>query len=298
MLPIRPFAGRIDHGQNPVRLGSWQHLLGVENCPSRKALGGGTANQWTVRFPSRPSTDFSSYSRLTFTCCSPTFTCPAFWTSGGILIEFGATRALLMADAENARWEEWLATNPSPELLKPVHFLKASHHGSINGYHCPLYERLTDPATTIGVVTPFNHGRIKLPTADGVNAVRPHVQQLHCTNAHSARASTSLQWDSPPTTPPRLPAFWTVMIQRKPELGRLLIPAAGARLTPGPPPPLPLEWIAEATKKPELWRLIRPEDRLPIATPGSTDEHVVSAFYDDGGNLLDLKTGAGTGRLN
>jgi hypothetical protein len=73
--------------------------------------------------------------------------------SGAVLLEFQKTRLLLMADAEEPSWREWLRTPHNPSIFHPVHFVKTAHHGSPNGCHTPLYSALCDPIRTIAVVT-------------------------------------------------------------------------------------------------------------------------------------------------
>jgi hypothetical protein len=219
-------------------------------------------------------------------------------TSGAILVEYGQTRALFMADAEGPRWEEWLATTPHADLLHTVDFLKVSHHGSGNGYHQPLYATLADRTRTVAVVTPFKQGNVSLPTAEGVRAIRPHVQALYCTNRSLAQASTGLAW-SPVNLRqlPQVPRRWELMIQNRPQLAALLVPEVGAVVLPGPPPALPRLWVTDAQRSPELWRLLRAEHCPPsVSGPGCTD-YVVSAWYNNQGGRLELRAGAGAGHL-
>lgn len=219
-------------------------------------------------------------------------------TSGAVLIEYGNTRALLMSDAEGPRWDEWLDTPPPPDLSRPVHFIKASHHGSRNGYLQRSYAIFGDPKFTIAVMTPFNQGNKRLPEKSGVQAVRPHVKEVYCTNRAAAADSTGLTWNHPSPPPlPALPAQWVSMINQKRTLARLLLPAAGVSVTAGASPPLPPKWAIDAHAMPALWRLIRPQHRLPIPSPATVEPHTVSAYYDDRGNLLDLKIGDETGIL-
>jgi hypothetical protein len=111
-------------------------------------------------------------------------------TSGAVLVEYGRTRIVLMADAEGSLWQEWLTATPPRDLLRPVDFLKVSHHGSANGYYEPLYAALADRMRTVAVVTPFNHGSIALPSAEGVRSIQGHVRRIYCTNRELARGST------------------------------------------------------------------------------------------------------------
>src|SRR4051812_9795296 len=84
-------------------------------------------------------------------------------TAAIIRVEYGNSRALLMADAEEELWDEWLGGTPDAALLKPVQFIKASHHGSKNGFQAALYAALSDRKQTVAVVTPFNQGSKHLP---------------------------------------------------------------------------------------------------------------------------------------
>ncbi|MGL4554347.1 MAG: MBL fold metallo-hydrolase [Gemmataceae bacterium] len=218
-------------------------------------------------------------------------------TSGAVLVEYGKTRALLMADAEGERWEEWLAQRPPLRLRRPVHFVKASHHGSNNGYHQPLYALVGDRATTLGVLTPFNRQARPLPTAAGVAALRPHLGALYCTNRGQAIRSTGLPWlPVSSTPPPAQPRQWGAMISRDPTLLRLLVPEAGgvgASLAAS----VPSAWVADAIRDPSLWRLIRPELRPATVAGPVAVECFVSAFYDNRGSLLELRVGSEAGRL-
>jgi hypothetical protein len=218
--------------------------------------------------------------------------------SGALLIEFGKTRALLMSDAEGPRWDAWLDSPAPEELRKPIHFIKASHHGSFNGYLKRLYDIIGDPQTTIAVMTPFAMGKEPLPTAEGVKSVRLHVRDLYCTNRTAAIKSTELTWEPVTTAPiPNLPATWASMIRRKRTLARLLVPESGVPASAGHPPAMPPQWAIDAHAHPPLWRLIHPQHRLPIPSASTVASHTFSIYYDDKGNLLDLQVGADVGRL-
>jgi beta-lactamase superfamily II metal-dependent hydrolase len=218
--------------------------------------------------------------------------------SGAILIEWGRTRALLMSDAESPRWTEWLDTEPPCELCTTVQFLKASHHGSENGYLKRLYDSVANPSVTLAVITPFNHGQVCLPSPAGVQSLRPHVRELYCTNRIAAERSTGLTWAPGPLPPlPSLPAKWAGTIRQNHLLTQLLVPEAGVPGPVGNPPPLPTAWIFDAHANPALWRLVRPELRQATPTPNAVASHTVSAYYDGCGNLLLLETGEEVGQL-
>jgi hypothetical protein len=218
--------------------------------------------------------------------------------SGAILVRYGSTRLLLMADAEECLWEEWWSIHPPANLCKPVQFLKAAHHGSNNGYHGRLYTAMADPATTLAVITPFHQGSVRLPTNAGAEAIRPHVRELYCTNRASAASSSGLRW-APVTPPaiPRLPRSWATMIGHNPSLATLLVAETGVKVANGPIPAVPTEWLRDARGRPELWRLLRQEICLPTPTLRDMGAYLVSAYFNNQGTLLDLHVGDGAGRL-
>ena len=218
--------------------------------------------------------------------------------SGAILVEYGATRALLMADAENRLWADWLASNPPDELRQPVHFLKAAHHGSVNGYYSPLFAAVGRIDRTLAVITPFNHGRVRLPTREGVQALRGHVRDLYCTNREAAANSTGLVWNPVRSLPlPAVPELWSSMIRTNAALARLLVPEARGGGTSESAPPLPPEWLADLRRNSGLWRLIGPEHHMAIPLPDTVEDYVISAFFDNSGHLVRLEAGQGAGRL-
>jgi hypothetical protein len=87
------------------------------------------------------------------------------------------------------------------------------------------------------------------------------------------------------------------MSKRRPALARLLVPEAGVASTPGRAPVVPPEWIANAHSNPALWQLIRPTHRLPIPSPDPVEDHTISTYFDNRGNLINLHVGSGAGRL-
>lgn len=218
--------------------------------------------------------------------------------SGAILIEYGISRALLMADAEQELWSEWLGGDPDPALRAPVQFIKASHHGSKNGYHAGLYAQLGDHDRTVAVVTPFNQGSKHLPRDEGINLLLPHVKDVYCTSLNAAANSTTLPWDPLVARPlPRFPSAWLLDIKSKPDLARLVVPAAKGPASTGPAPSIPAAWVLAAHKKPELWHLIKPEHRQPVPGQVPAEDYTISAYLDDAGKIVSLTGGIGTAVL-
>lgn len=222
--------------------------------------------------------------------------------SGGLLLEFGKTRLLFMADAEKPLWRDWLSANPSV-FLSPVHFLKAAHHGSANGYLGDLYNCLSSAEFTFAVVTPFNQGRKQLPSGEGIRAIAPHVEKLYCANRTVAHHSTGLDWaEVEPFSPlPPVPGHWAAQCAKEPALIALLHPRAGGTGTaPDPAVVVPLRWSQDCQRDHRLLALLRPEIRDRDVVPGSfraVDDFRVSVYYDDHGNVLELEVGRGAGLL-
>jgi beta-lactamase superfamily II metal-dependent hydrolase len=87
-------------------------------------------------------------------------------TSIVLLLQWRGWRLLFTADAELASWRRMNANG----MLKPVHFLKVSHHGSHNG---------TPPADLLNKVLPLpangkKKGRAIISTWDGMYSGIPH----------------------------------------------------------------------------------------------------------------------------
>ncbi len=204
-----------------------------------------------------------------------------------------------MADAEVPLWDVCLAEDPPLALAAPVHLLKVAHHGSVNGYHQQLYGAVADPGITIGVVTPFRNGDVSLPVAAGVEAIRPHVKDLYCTNRGEAVASTSLGWEPVVIArPPTLPLRWVHMIEQRHELGTLLVsPPHDLPVLRSAAPRLPRAWVDDLRNEPTLFQLLRPDLRPAVPSPPRVEEHRLSVYFDERGNLLDVQAGLGVGRL-
>lgn len=218
--------------------------------------------------------------------------------SGAILLEYGKSRALLMADAEEELWCEWLSGCPDSSLRTPVQFIKAAHHGSKNGYHASLFTQFGDPNNTVAVVTPFHQGRVHLPEDEGIRLLAPHARHVYCTSRSAASSSTSFTWDLVVPRPmPPFPSAWLQRLKVKPTLSQLLAPAANIRVVGGPTPSLPAEWVMDAHKKPELWHYIKPGLRQPVPGLVPAEDYTVSVGLDDAGTIVQLVGGSGTGIL-
>ena len=219
--------------------------------------------------------------------------------SGAILLEYGQTRILLMADTEENLWSELveaLAGNPLPK----VQFIKASHHGSKNGYHEEIYNWACSKKSTL-VITPFNRHARALPTAAGIGLVCHHAGKTYCTNSVAATKSSGLSW----TTPDRgkamaLPKEWAVDCAQNPKLLTLLAAyQSGHPHAPGSIN-IPQKWVTACLKDPKLLQLFCAEvrnERVSAARPFINDEFRVSVRYDDQGEVIDEYVGWGVGRI-
>ncbi|MEX0977371.1 MAG: hypothetical protein WDZ48_00870 [Pirellulales bacterium] len=225
--------------------------------------------------------------------------------SGGVLVEFGETRVLLMADAEHQLWEQLLADEDAI-LDRRVHLIKVAHHGSENGYCRQLYERIADPRSTIAVVTPFDKGVKKLPTSIGISSIRPHVNAIYCTNRTVAQEATGFTWNALPNTATgvlgAIPRHWAAMCQLNPSLTTLLEAAVGGveNVPIGAPTHVPKRWARDCQENHRLLQLIRPEFRNAEVEPSREDccdEFRVSFYFDDRGRQDADYFGWGAGKL-
>ncbi len=221
--------------------------------------------------------------------------------SGAILLEYGQTRILLMADAEEDLWSDLIAEKGDNPLPK-IHYIKGAHHGSANGYHAKIYACACDKNTVL-VITPFNRHRYPLPSADGMALIRPHVKEVYCTNSAEACRSTGLAWQCEPTRPtPALPREWAAACRANPRLLSLL--EAQQQKHPYVQGPgavkVPRRWMRDCRTRPELIQLLCQPLRSGKVTgprPGMNDEFRVSMSYDDKGNVVDRYIGWGVGHL-
>lgn len=219
--------------------------------------------------------------------------------SGAILFEYGATRILLMADAEDELWRDLIEKEGDRPLLK-AHFIKGSHHGSTNGYNAKIYDCVADEDTVV-VLTPFNRHEHPLPTREGVERLLPHVKEVFCTNAIEARRSSDLHWKHAGSAPtPAMPPRWAVDCQDDPGLLSLLAAEQAKRPYEPERVRVPRRWLRDCQQQPKLIQLLRDElrnHRVVGPRPGLTDEFRVTFRFDDEGKVLEREAGWGVGRL-
>lgn len=219
--------------------------------------------------------------------------------SGSILFEYGQTRILLMADAEDDLWAD-VTNEQGDSPLPKVHFIKGAHHGSKNGYNGKIYACAADKNTVL-VITPFNRHKYPLPTGEGVNYLLPHVKDVYCTNSVEACDASGLAWKCVTTRPsPALPPEWIADCRANPRLLSLLDDQqAKYPYSPGAVP-LPRKWTHDCQMRPELLQLLCPPLRNRKVTaqrPDLVNEFRVSMKYDNRGNVVDRFIGWGVGHL-
>jgi beta-lactamase superfamily II metal-dependent hydrolase len=229
--------------------------------------------------------------------------------SGALLLQYGKTRILLMADAETPLWQEWLAEmgHAAQPDLDAVHFVKVAHHGSQNGYWQPLYDALCRVRPALAVITPFRRHRSPLPSREGPLQIHPRVTEVLCTNRTAAAVSSGLTWQSVDLPvargpAPALPPQWQADCRGDLSLQNLLAQPRGRGASASAPGALPGTWIREILQRPELLRLLRPEVRdawVTGARENAHDEFRVSVYFDDQGREERSRRyiGPGAGRL-
>ncbi|MGP0062042.1 MAG: MBL fold metallo-hydrolase [Isosphaeraceae bacterium] len=219
--------------------------------------------------------------------------------SGAILFEYGDTRILLMADAEDDLWQDLIKEKGDSPLPK-AHYIKGAHHGSANGYNSKIYACAADKKTVV-VITPFNRHRYPPPTSEGVGHLRPHVKEVLCTNSAEACQSSGLPWKRiAPQPTPALPPEWAVDCRVDTRRLSLLASEQAKHPYVQGSVRIPTRWLHDCQGRPELLQLLCEELRnrkVVGPRPHLNDEFRVSMSYDDKGNVRDRYIGWGVGHL-
>lgn len=190
--------------------------------------------------------------------------------------------------------DEW----PSRALGSAIiSFIKAAHHGSENGVCEGFLEVVADKKSTVAVITPFNHGRKKPPSTEGVSRISKHVRDLYCTNGVVAAKSTGLAWQRPTSINGGnlpVPRAWVSQCAENPLLLTLL--DAGESVSPNfvqfSGPFIPREWLFDCQREPRLLWLLRPECgnvRVGAFCDDLTEEFRFSIFYDSSANEINAR---------
>lgn len=98
-----------------------------------------------------------------------------------LLVEFGKTRLLFGADAEQKVWSDIVSSEErqNQPLTLSSHFVKISHHGSENAYHKDAWAEIAQHANPLAVLTPFMHSQ--LPTNEGIVLLKKHCRRIYQT---------------------------------------------------------------------------------------------------------------------
>lgn len=123
-----------------------------------------------------------------------------------LIIRYGQRSVFLGGDVENDNWDAVFRENrrnrPRVALGRAA-VIKVCHHGSANGFHLNLWQRLCGRSKkTVAVITPYQ--RFGHPSRQGLDAVARFTARVYVTNR------TALSWLNPapvpvlvdPTTPP------------------------------------------------------------------------------------------------
>ena len=99
--------------------------------------------------------------------------------SGAFIVEFGSTRIVLGGDMETDGWIDAVDSYGSKGRLASV-VVKASHHGSTNGYSPNSWEHLSPNRLATAVVTAY--AKSGLPSVEGLRHIAKHVSQTLVTS--------------------------------------------------------------------------------------------------------------------
>ena len=99
--------------------------------------------------------------------------------SGAFIVEFGSTRIMLGGDMETDGWIDAVDSYGSKGRLASV-VVKASHHGSTNGYSPNSWEHLSPHRLATAVVTAY--AKSGLPSVEGLRHIAKHVSQTLLTS--------------------------------------------------------------------------------------------------------------------
>ncbi len=99
--------------------------------------------------------------------------------SGAFIVEFGQTRIVLGGDMETDGWKDAVEYYGRQGRLASV-VVKASHHGSTNGYSQNSWEHLSPNRTATAVITAYV--KSSLPRVEGLRHIAAHVSQTLVTS--------------------------------------------------------------------------------------------------------------------
>lgn len=115
---------------------------------------------------------------------------PSFIENDGSIvlrIKAGNHLLLLGGDLEekgnpSMGWLKAISTHLSLGSARDVQLFKIPHHGSINGYHPPIWSTVLQP-NPWALITPYRRGQKPLPAAEGLAAIAQHTDRIYVTAA-------------------------------------------------------------------------------------------------------------------
>lgn len=115
--------------------------------------------------------------------------------SVGAVVTVGSTVILLGADVENSGsgnsgWEGILTAHRERSFADHASLFKISHHGSETSYNPEIWQSMVHP-DAYSVLTPWQRGRGRLPTQEGVRKILSHTHNAFTTamNTYPAPAA-------------------------------------------------------------------------------------------------------------
>lgn len=121
-----------------------------------------------------------------------------------LFAEFGKTRLLFGADAEQKVWDEIFKSQERKNIKLSLcsNFVKISHHGSEGAYHKNSWIEISQKKRPHAVITPFT--RSHLPNNKGIVLLKKHCKNIYLTatrknyryysKAKSTSAKIRLKW--------------------------------------------------------------------------------------------------------
>jgi hypothetical protein len=208
--------------------------------------------------------------------------------SGALLVQYGETCLVLMSDAEQPLWRDYLASIKGRPRRR-VQLIKVSHHGSDTGFDTELYREGFDASGAVAVVTPFSRLRDPLPQKEPILGIKSLVGEVLCTNRIAAQGSTGLGWRQVSKVPrDRLPAANAMLSRsRYREFRSLLAPDFGGPEHVAKDAAVPAELVPVLRADSGLLQFLHPElrdrwvfdDRRYLL-----EEFHVGCYFDDRGN--------------
>jgi len=111
-------------------------------------------------------------------------------TSVALWVQFGNQHVLLGADLEHTgiQGEGWMAVLESFQGSSRAQLYKIPHHGSANGHHQEIWDRLLQP-NPVAALTPYSSGLTPLPQPSELAKLRQLTNELYCTSTGGGKVA-------------------------------------------------------------------------------------------------------------